>query len=196
MMVEAIRLDLPWLHTFLNVTQLSVLFGKLDLASWRQFGFESLQRLRQMLLSDQEEAPPNFFAPILEDEKQKGMTQEDLTNQATEFLFAGSDTTSTSLTYLLWAVLSNPSIQTRLVAEVATLSDKFRDQDLEKLPYLNAVLSETLRLYGPASGDTPREVSSPAGTTFQGYHVPYLTELDIQTHTLHRSPKYHPNPEQ
>lgn len=194
MLAEVIRLDFPILYKFLKLTRISNLFNNVGMAKFMDYGSTNLKRLREGLHTFPEDMPPTFFGHILHDEKQRGLSDIQLTQQATEFIFAGSDTTSSSLTFLLWAVLQRPSIKKRLADEVASIPEGLPVDQLEQAPYLNAVLSETLRLYGAASGDLPREVST-EGKTFQGFYLPRGTEIDVQTHTMQRSAKYFTDPE-
>lgn len=83
---------------------------------------------------------------------------EDVELEAIALLVAGTDTTAVTLTYLVWAVLLRPDLQDQLEAEVATLPQNYTDSDVESLTLLNAVIHETLRLYGAVPGGLPRIV--------------------------------------
>lgn len=67
----------------------------------------------------------NIFANMAaEAEKgEPGMSDEDVKTEATNLIVAGSDTTAVTLTYLVWAVLSKPTLQADLVREVITLGE-------------------------------------------------------------------------
>jgi len=70
------------------------------------------------------------------------------------FLFAGHDTTASALCWLMHLVAAHPETQERLVQEFMELRDSFPSvEELESLPYLDAVIRETLRLY-PSAGFT------------------------------------------
>ena len=114
--------------------------------------------------------------------------------EASGFIVAGSGTTAVTLTYLLWAVLSHPDIQQNLENEVARLGPGFTDAELEKSPYLNAVIDETLRLYGAAPGSLPRQAPK-GGTTLGGYFVPEKTTVSSQSYSLHRNENIYPQAE-
>ncbi|KAL3251448.1 hypothetical protein ABHI18_010657 [Aspergillus niger] len=121
----------------------------------------------------------NIFTGMLnESEKASSMlSEEDVVIEAGNLIVAGSDTTAVTLTYLVWAVLSQPSLQHDLEEEVSALDPNYDEAALEELPLLNAVITETLRLYGAAPGSLPRSVPN-GGATFCGYHVPQgATEL-------------------
>ncbi|XP_050237978.1 cytochrome P450 94A1-like [Mercurialis annua] len=83
------------------------------------------------------------------------------------FVLAGKDTTSSVLTWFFWLLAGNPRV-TRLIhqelAEVASLSEPgpeftsktlrmrmFSYEELKKLHYLHATLSETMRLFPPVA---------------------------------------------
>jgi cytochrome P450 family 4 subfamily F polypeptide 22 len=72
------------------------------------------------------------------------------------FLFAGHDTTASSLAYALWELAKSPEIQQRLRQEVDQLflesvpdGENLSCMQLMQLRYLDAVVKETLRLHAP-----------------------------------------------
>lgn len=83
----------------------------------------------------------------------------------------GSETTSYTATWALGLLATHPSTQSALARELAgaglapstdssaaaATPRAFDWADLNKLPYLNAVIKETLRLYSPASLGSSRE---------------------------------------
>jgi cytochrome P450 len=133
----------------------------------------------------------NLFAHIIR-EAEKGERLDDLDVQleASGLIVAGSDTTATTLTYLIWAVLSRPSLLSTIVAEVKSLPPQSGDKELEDLPALNAAMEETLRLYGAAPGALPRVVPE-GGVTFADgkYFLPAGTTVSTQAYTMHRDPR-------
>jgi len=78
------------------------------------------------------------------------MSDQELMDQISTLLFAGSDTTSLAVAWCLHHLSINPRIQNRLREELQSLHS-IEDMSLvDKLPYLNAVVQETLRLCPPA----------------------------------------------
>ena len=140
------------------------------------------------------ETSSNIFATMAaEAEKGERLTNEDVQLEASALIVAGSDTTAMTLTYLVYAVLSRPTLQRELEQEVATLGDNYTDAELEKLPLLRATIEETLRLYGAAPGSLPRMVP-PGGATMGGVFLPEGTTVSTQAYSLHRDPNLFPSP--
>ncbi|GJC84894.1 putative sterigmatocystin biosynthesis P450 monooxygenase STCB [Colletotrichum liriopes] len=138
----------------------------------------------------------NLFGNMLaesESGEKVDLTDEDIKSESADFILAGSDTTSITLTYLVWAVLKRPDLQDRLEKEVTSVGEEFDDAALEKLPLLNAVIDETLRLYGAAPGNLPRTVP-PNGTTIAGFFIPEGISVETQAFTLHRHPDVYTDP--
>ncbi|KAF9878308.1 hypothetical protein CkaCkLH20_04346 [Colletotrichum karsti] len=139
----------------------------------------------------------NLFAKVLgQAEKDEGsLTSEDICVEAASFMIAGTDTTSNTLTYGIWAVLQRSGLQQTLEEELADVGEGFTDTVLEKLPVLHAVVEETLRLYGAAPTPLPRIVPA-GGVQLGGYHIPAGTDVATQSWTLHRDPKNFHDPEE
>jgi cytochrome P450 len=86
------------------------------------------------------------------DEDGKAMTDVQLRDEAVTMLLAGHETSAIALSYAAYLLSKNQAAAVRLRAEIdGQLAERpARMDDLPKLPYLNAVVRETLRLYPPA----------------------------------------------
>jgi cytochrome P450 len=120
--------------------------------------------------------------------------------ECADHLDAGLKTTSDALKFALWA-LSLPGhqqYQQRLAAEVSSARDSLFDEAVspaeqyDRLPLLDAVIKETLRLYSPIPASQPR--TSHSDSTIGGYFVPAGTAVSCQAYSLHRNPKVFPDP--
>lgn len=123
------------------------------------------------------------------------MTQRELQSNARSYIVAGSDTTSTTLTYLVWALCRNPQMRDRVVEEVNGLSEDFTDADVRQLKYLNCVIKETLRMYSSVSAGMPRKVPV-GGTILSGYQLDEGVEVAAQPYTVNRNTELFPNPDE
>ncbi|KAF8802410.1 cytochrome P450 [Phlegmacium glaucopus] len=78
------------------------------------------------------------------------MSDEDVLAQIPTFLIAGHETTSVAMAWALYSLTQNKQAQTKLRQEVSDVStDNPTTDDLNGLPYLDAVVRETLRLHPP-----------------------------------------------
>jgi cytochrome P450 len=75
-------------------------------------------------------------------------------------------------------ILTSPRVLSALLAEIAELSPSSPIQDAEarKMPYLQAVIKEGLRIFPPAVALVPKLVP-PGGDTFNGLFIPEGTEV-------------------
>ncbi|KAF1836653.1 cytochrome P450 [Decorospora gaudefroyi] len=138
----------------------------------------------------------NIFAKVIDDcakEEEGHIDDMDVRIEAMNVIIAGTDTTGVTLTYLTWAVLQRPELQTALEDETASLQEGFTENDLINLPLLNAVIEETLRLYGAAPSSLPRVVPD-GGTRFGGHYIPEGVTVDTQAYTFHRDPNIWSDP--
>ena len=94
-----------------------------------------------------------------QDEK-LAVTEEQVLQLSTMLCMAGTETTSTTLSGIVWWLLQTPHAYERLANEIRSI-EKEEDLSLKKLaslPYLNCCISEGLRLHTPIAGSIPRVV--------------------------------------
>lgn len=124
-------------------------------------------------------------------------TLQELTGDALLLLLAGTDSTAHTLVTATYGVLTNPEMLRKLKIE---LKDAIPDRDslvewaaLEKLPYLRAVIKESLRYVAGSPGRLPRTVPS-TGAVFCGQRIPPGTIVTSGTYVHHRNPKVFEDP--
>lgn len=103
---------------------------------------------------------------------------------------AGSETTSSTIEWALTELLSNPESLNKAKAELAQAvgADRtFEEDDIDNLPYLKAVIKETLRLHPPIPFLVPRRAME--DTNFQGYHIPKDTQVLVNAWAIGRDPE-------
>ncbi|KAF8638899.1 hypothetical protein AX17_001950 [Amanita inopinata Kibby_2008] len=80
------------------------------------------------------------------------MSDEDVLAQVPTFLVAGHETTSSATTWALYALTQNPRAQEKLREELLNITTDTPTMDvLNALPYLDAVVRETMRVHAPVS---------------------------------------------
>ena len=88
------------------------------------------------------------------DRKGHKLTDNEVIAQSMVFLLAGYDTSSITLSLTVYHLAINPEIQERVYEEVERVcpGDTICYESIHELVYLDAVISETLRLYPPGKG--------------------------------------------
>lgn len=81
------------------------------------------------------------------DEAGQPMTDEELRDELMTLLLAGHETTATAITWALYWIHQSPDVKAKLLSELQSLGDNPEPMAIARLPYLNAVCSETLRIY-------------------------------------------------
>ncbi|RLN04705.1 cytochrome P450 89A2-like [Panicum miliaceum] len=104
----------------------------------------------------------------------RALTDVEIASLCSEFLAAGTESTATALQWILANLVKYPAMQDRLRDEVAGVvgadDGEVREEDLQAMPYLKAVVLEGLRRHPPGHYLFPHAVHE--DTTLDGYRVP------------------------
>jgi len=135
----------------------------------------------------------DLLARLMEgrDENGNKLGREELTAEALTQLIAGSDTTSNTSCAILYHCLKHPEVVRKLEEE---LDKALPDPDavpefaqIKDLPYLDAVIKETMRIHSTSSLGLPRLIPPGPGFTLQGHYFPPGTALSVPAYTIHHS---------
>ncbi|PQE11015.1 cytochrome P450 monooxygenase protein [Rutstroemia sp. NJR-2017a BVV2] len=110
-----------------------------------------------------------------------------------DHILASHEISAIMLTYLMYELSRprNAHILSSLRAELAALGPEPTPQQIDTLPYLSAIVQETLRLYPASSGPFTRIVPK-GGTVLGGYKVPEGTVVAASAYTLHANEEVFP----
>lgn len=121
------------------------------------------------------------------------MSSRQLRDETMTLLLAGYETTALSLAWTWYLLSQNPAAEDRLHQEIGSVlaGRTPAPDDLDRMPYLNAVISESLRLYPPAFAIGR---SSKVPIDLGGYHFPEDTVFLMSSWVTQRDPRYFPDP--
>ena len=142
------------------------------------------------------EAGEDILGLLIEAEDGEGMrfTDEQVRDQVLTLLFAGHDTTTSTVAFLFYELARNPDWAERLAAErdsVVGDGDPDAAQLFGELPELGMAVDETLRLYPPA-WIGPRRAAE--DFEFGGYPVPAGLPVNYSSWASHRLPDVFADP--
>jgi len=115
------------------------------------------------------------------DEDNGSLSEEEVVHNVFGFMVAGIATTSDSLASDCFLLARHPAVQAKLQGELEGAS---RWDDIKRMPYLSAVITEQLRLWPPLIGVPPRTMTE--DTTLGGLRIPAGTDVAIYGLAMHR----------
>lgn len=123
------------------------------------------------------------------DDRGEHMGKMELTAEALTQLIAGSDTTSNTSCAIVHHLCTHPhamkKLQDELDRELKHSEEVPLYADVVELPYLQAVISESLRYHSTSSIGLPRSIP-PGGATVAGKFFPEGTVVSVPAYTIHR----------
>ncbi|CAI6237285.1 unnamed protein product [Periconia digitata] len=139
----------------------------------------------------------DFLHYILSANDEKGMSPAEINVNAFSLSIAGSESTATALSGAVFLMLTYPSVYQRLIHEVRSAhigEEEITLASTHKLEYLDAVITETLRLYPPVAITLPRRVPL-GGQIFNGQVVPGDMTVGVHHYSTYHHPDnfYRPN---
>ncbi|MBO1347623.1 MAG: cytochrome P450 [Hormoscilla sp. GUM202] len=151
-----------------------------DLGAWSPWG--SFLRQREAIdqaiyekIKERKANPDDSRRDILsllissKDEAGNSLTLLELRDELMALTFAGHETTAIAMSWALYWIHHLPEVKRKLLAEIASLGKATDPVTIAKLPYLNAVCQETLRIYPVGMLTLPRVVQEK--TEVLGYEL-------------------------
>lgn len=133
----------------------------------------------------------DFLDKLLPLEKEGKATRRDTLDACGSNVAAGSDTTAISLAAVFAYLAMHPAVLARLRQELddamnnGTISDPIKFREAQGLPYLRAVINESLRVH-PAVGAPLTRVLGKDGANLAGHYFPPGSEVGVNPWVMHQ----------
>uniref|UniRef100_F6SQM5 Cytochrome P450 3A n=1 Tax=Equus caballus TaxID=9796 RepID=F6SQM5_HORSE len=187
----------PFLNAVFEVLNVFV-FPK----SVTDFFIKSVKRMKESRLKDKEKHRVDFLQLMINSQNSKeldthkALSDLELVAQSIIFIFAGYETTSSSLSFLMYFLATHPDVQQKLQEEIdVTFPNKAPPtyDALVQMEYLDMVLNESLRLF-PIAVRLERVCKK--DVEINGVFIPKGTVVMVPTFALHKHPEFWPEPEE
>ncbi|CZT06307.1 related to cytochrome P450 CYP3/CYP5/CYP6/CYP9 subfamilies [Rhynchosporium agropyri] len=189
-LIEILRF-VPFKHFCLRILMLA--FGAARMQNFNM----SVQRLEDRMGKKDIETP-DFMSYILRaNETEKELTTSEITANCALLLDAGSETTATMLSGCLFYLLKNQKCMAHLTEILRTTYEQDTDMDsksLARLPYLQAILEESMRMYMPLPFTLPRKTTR-EGAWICGRHVPPAMTVGVNQYSACRAEENFQDPD-
>ncbi|KAF4627434.1 hypothetical protein G7Y89_g10724 [Cudoniella acicularis] len=142
---------------------------------------------------------PDFMTGVLKhNDKETGITVEEIIPTFAILIVAGSETISTLLSAVTFYLLKYPSAMKKLITEIRTTfktEEEINQISVNSLKYMLAVLDEALRLLPPTPRGGPRVVPGD-GEVVDGVWIPGGTIVTVATYSANRQPSNWADPDE
>ncbi|KAH7196656.1 cytochrome P450 [Fusarium flagelliforme] len=176
----------PWLGRIVHRWPLSLLLPREE----DQVGFGRLMGFANQLVRKRLADGAATTKDMMQAHINSGMNKEELIQQAFISIIAGSNTTAHALRMIVLALIANPAAYTSLITEIRQHSPSVNTPiswtQTQKMPYLQAVVREGLRMWPPVAGLGFKQVP-PQGDTINGFFVPGGTQVGQGFYAVGRS---------
>jgi cytochrome P450 len=130
---------------------------------------------------------PDLIQPFIDKKAEGKISFEEVRQMARILIFAGSETTASTLSGVTYLLLSNPDALKRATEEVRSAFKSEGDINLSSvqgLTYMLACLNESLRYYPPVASGTPR-ITPDGGAIICGHNIPKNVSKALFSPHLH-----------
>ena len=172
-----------------------------DFGKWSPWGnFLALkQEIDDLIyaeITERRHLPPgNDILSLLmsaQDAEGNHLRDEELRDELITLLFAGHETTATALAWAIYWTHRLPTVKAKILLELSNLGH-WDPLEIARLPYLNAVCNETLRIYPVAMLTFPRKVQT--DTEIDGYFFPADSSVLGCIYQTHHREDIYPDPD-
>ena len=131
-------------------------------------------------------------------EENRKLTYGEIVSLCSEFLNAATHSTSTTVQWIMANLVKYPHIQAKVYEEISGVvkdgAEMVREEDLQKMPYLKAVILEGLRRHPPGHFVLPHSVTQ--DTVLDGYLIPKNATVNFRVMEISLDPKIWEDPKE
>lgn len=142
------------------------------------------------------QAPECFVKQFIESDYEKqGISELQAAFLAGSMIEAGSETTSAALNTAILYLSANPEVRRKAHDEIDKVVGSSRSPSFDNeadLPYIRAIVKETLRLRPVTNIGTPHYTTAPI--TYNGIYIPANSVVCLQQYPIHYDPAIFPDP--
>ncbi|KAJ9670865.1 hypothetical protein PVL29_027043 [Vitis rotundifolia] len=138
----------------------------------------------------------DFVDVLLSLDGEEKLHEDDMVAVLWEMIFRGTDTTALLTEWVMAELVLHPEVQTKLQTELdmMVMNESVTDADVAKLPYLQAVVKEALRVHPPGPLLSWARLSTSDVQLSNGMLVPTNTTAMVNMWAITHDPKIWPNP--
>jgi cytochrome P450 len=138
---------------------------------------------------------------VLKNNMEEKMTDEQLRDEVMTIFLAGHETTANALTWTLFLLSQNPTVESKILDELASLNKHENNADdkimtfekVSKLKYTEMVLMESMRLYPPSWAIGRQAIKD--YVLDNNYAIPSGSVIIMSQYLMHHDARYFSNPE-
>uniref|UniRef100_A0A1B0FQR6 Cytochrome P450 n=1 Tax=Glossina morsitans morsitans TaxID=37546 RepID=A0A1B0FQR6_GLOMM len=125
------------------------------------------------------------------------LSNEDIREEVVTFMFAGHDTTTSAMSFILYLISRYPLVQEKLIAEIQNVLGNDNNKsltynNLQELKYMECVIKEALRLYPPVAS-IGRQVTE--DLVIEDLNIPAGANVSVPFYLVLRDPDYYDEPD-
>ncbi|KAL1831575.1 hypothetical protein ACET3Z_001226 [Daucus carota] len=156
---------------------------------------EHKQKRKLASINESEQDFMHVMLSIMESDPDAQISDTTIKGTCLSLLLGGYDTTMVTLTWAVSLLLNHRHVLRKVQDELEKHVGRDRqvnESDVKNLPYLRAIVKETLRLYPPAPLNGPHEAIEDC--TLAGFHISAGTRLFVNLWKLQRDPRIWSDP--
>jgi len=149
----------------------------------------------QLIPERREGGGDDMFTQLCQAESEDGkmLTDREIVDHMNFLLMAAHDTTTSSLTTMMWALAAHPEWQERIRAQIAEIGGKhLQYDDIARMDDCERTFKEALRMIPPVPFIPRRTVRE---FEFQGHTIPANTNISVSPGFVHMMPELWTEPE-
>ncbi|CAG8594815.1 40864_t:CDS:2 [Gigaspora margarita] len=153
-------------------------------------------KLIEEVKNDSEENPC-FIRRLFHKVDEEILDELDIVYLMNDIFLAGTDTVSSSLTWITAALANNPQIQYKAHQELDQIIGQSRlprASDEPNMPYIRAIIKEGQRYCGPIYLGVPHY--NEEEDEYNGYHIPANSVIVLNLYGIHMDEKRYENPKE